>query len=216
MNYTKKQKYLTEFVKSIQRKALYSEPLFLLDVQQATKKQVVGSSDNIKNKFETGLPLKIEYNKELFRNISSFADKSIESKRLISNLLRNILLGKAFSTPLKSIKESVLTNYTSVALAYTNQIDQNIVFSQDCVKDIKESGKKTILVVDFDVGSEEESNVAASIKQLFFGYRGTNVSYPMQSVIDYTATSGYELSAYIPVTYPSDIIKSYALLFTKG
>ncbi len=219
MAFNKKQKYSSEFVKSIQRKALYTEPLFLLDVEFAKSggmsidrsKSDVGISDKV----EVGLPIKLSHSPELARNISAFSARDVSSKSSVSTLLRNMLLGKPFGTvKLKSIRDDLMSSYSRIVSTYDKGDYAKLLFEQDTMASFKNTSKKQIFVVDFDVSNEEQANIAASVKQLYFGQSsGISTSYSMRTIIDSAKSLNYKLKVAAVLTFPSDALKPYAMLF---
>ncbi len=221
MSYHKKNQYQSEFINSIQRKALYNDPIFLLTVEfkpadSQTDKSITGASSidqNHTKKYTTVLD-KLTYSKELFRNIFKFAESSLQSQRLIGVVLRNILLTKNLSqnNPLLSISNALINSCNLIASAHLDvPIDHTSVFPHD-MEEVFMEKKKSILLIDFDVQNEEQANIAASIKYLYFGHSKVN-SYSKQHMIDHAKAHDYKLIAMTQFTFAADVIKPYGFLY---
>ncbi len=222
MSYYKKPQYQNEFIDLIQRKVLYNDPIFLLKVEfkatdssaKPVNNSVGGSSTGVSTKKYTTVIDKLTYSKELFRNISKFAESSLQSQSLISIILRNILLNKStkLDKPLLSISDTLINSCNLIANAHIDHpIETKIAFPADIV-DIFDGKKKSILLIDFDVQSEEQSNIAASLKKLYFGHSKVT-SHGKQHIIEYAKTRGYKLVAMTQFTFASDLVKPYGFVF---
>lgn len=222
-------KYNSEFIKSIHRKALYKEPLFLIDVQftnDSNKVDVQNASS--KNKIDGGnksaniigfpveQPIELKFSKELIRNLYEYVDKSFESKKIISILFRQLLLDKyKFKTVLASLYPLIIENYRSIAFAYTDKIDESAIFPFNIMDLCKNLHKKSILLIDFDVTTDEQSKIAAILKQIYFGLINVSNGHSKQSIMEYIKTANYTIIADIQITFATDIIQPYGLLISK-
>lgn len=218
MDRSKKPKYLSDYVQSLQRKVLYTEPIFLLDVEFAETPiaKKVGSRDA--SKYEVISDTNLKYDRETFSGISRFSNTDIQSKKLVSGLLRRILLEqKVPPAVLKrehSIMSKIVDSCSTISKAYLDKFDV-LAFDSDILSELEKTSAENLLVIDFDTVNEQLANVAAVIKYIYFGYTGKLSFISQSEVIDIMKKRDYKLKANCILTYADGSVPVYGLLFTK-
>lgn len=215
MSYHKKKQYLREFVNSIQREVLYHDPIFLLKVDlkpnTPVSKKGAGIANN-KNSFVKSVS-DINYSKALFNNIAKFSANDLASKSLVSLTLRGIINNQATSKKLNS-NTALIDKCKTIFGAHVPAIDEVAAFPANAATAF-ESNKKTIMLIDFDVQSEEQAEIATHLKSLFFDIK-TTANYSKDSIIEQAKNATYKLVAITQFTYAEDIVKPYGFLFKRG
>lgn len=213
---SKPPKYLSDFIPSLQRKVLYNNPIFLSDVSFSNEDSIVkksGSGDT--EKYEVILDTNIKYNEKLFVNLSRFSNSDLSSKKLIGSLLRFILLEKFDKLSVKkenSIAHKIADIYNRIASAYYSTFD-TILFSQNCICELNDT--KRVLLIDFDTKSEQEANIAAIIKYIYFGQTGKFEFMSKSAVIDLMKKKGYQLKVDCVLTFEQNVVPMYGLIFEQ-
>jgi hypothetical protein len=212
MSYHKKKQYLREFVNSIQREVLYHDPIFLLkvDLKPASKKGGVPVA-SYRNSFVKSVS-DISYSKALFNNISKFSAVDSTSKSLVSLTLRGIINNNPINKKL-NCNTSLIDRCKTIFGAHVPAIDEVAAFPANAATAF-ESNKKTIMLIDFDVQSEEQAEIASNLKSLFFDIK-TATNYSKDSIIEQAMNAAYKLVAITQFTYAEDIVKPYGFLFKK-
>ena len=219
MDRSKKPKYLSDYVQSLQRKVLYTDPVFLLDVEfdETPIAKKIGSADAAK--YEIILDTNFKYDQETFSGISRFSNANMQSKKLVSGLLRRILLEQKVPPAILKREHSVISKIvnscSTISKAYLHEFDV-LAFDADVLSELERTTAENILVVDFDVANEQLANIAAVIKYIYLGYTG-KLSFGSQSeVVNVMKKRNYKLKANCILTYADRSVPIYGLLFTKS
>lgn len=218
MDRSKKPKYLSDYVQSLQRKVLYTEPIFLLDVEftETPIAKKVGSHDV--SKYEIILDTNLKYDRETFNGISRFSNTDIQSKKLVSGLLRRILLEqKSVFSPLEkkySIMGKIVDSCSAISKAYLDKFDV-LAFDVDVLSELEKTIAENLLVIDFDTVNEQLANVAAVLKYVYLGHTGKLSFISQAEVINVMKKRDYKLKANCILTYADGSVPVYGLLFTK-
>lgn len=218
MDRSKKSKYLSDYVQSLQRKVLYTEPVFLLDVEfdETPVAKKVGTHEA--SKYEIILDTNLKYNQETFSGISRFSNTDIQSKKLVSGLLRRILLEqKGVFSPLKkehSVVDKIVNSCSTISKAYLDKFDV-LAFNADILSELEKTTVENLLVIDFDTVNEQLANIAAVLKYIYLGLTGKLSFISQTEVINVMKKRDYKLKANCILTYADESVPVYGLLFTK-
>ena len=216
MSFAKKQKYSSGYLKSIDRKVSYTEPIFLIDVQFDDSSSIYeGGSEKNMETYEIHLPVQLEKSKGLLINIAYFTDLD-KSRTVISGLLRDIVLGRPVTEHL-SINQKIIDNYKAKLDKHSDKYEL-LEFPNNAIANIDNLTKKatSIAVIDFDVVDQKTANIAATLKQLFFKYTGKVVITSKTTLINYMKKLNYAVSVEIDTENSRvNVITRYCLLFTQ-
>lgn len=143
----------------------------------------------------------------------------MQSKKLVSGLLRRILLEQKVPPAILKREHSVISKIVNSCLtiskAYLHEFDV-LAFDADVLSELERTTAENILVVDFDVANEQLANIAAVIKYIYLGYTG-KLSFGSQSeVVNVMKKRNYKLKANCILTYADRSVPIYGLLFTKS
>lgn len=224
----KKSRYLSDYIQSLQRKVLYTEPIFLTDVKFKSSTEKTGASaitssntsTNATHQFEvvTSSSSSWKYDKFAFGNIAKFSSSNIQSKRAVSQILRQILLERKITLQAIGQEHSMVEKITNVckqiSAAFVGKFD-TLAFEVDMFSKLEKTESPNVLVIDFDTSNEQESNVAAMLKYLYLGQTGKLTFNSQQSVVNFMKARRYQLKANCILTFMSGVIPVYGLLFTS-
>lgn len=237
-NNFKKSRYLSDYIQSLQRKVLYTEPIFLTDVKFKSSTEKTGASAitsastdtssntnananvNDTHRFEvvTSSSSRWKYDKFAFGNIAKFSSSNIQSKRAVSQILRQILLERKITLQAIGQEHSMVEKITNVckqiSAAFVGKFE-TLAFEIDMFLKLEKTESPNVLVIDFDTSNEQESNVAAMLKYLYLGQTGKLTFNSQQSVVNFMKARRYQLKANCILTFMSGVIPVYGLLFTS-
>ncbi len=214
MSFTKKQKYFSKYLGPINRKVLYTEPIFLLDV--SVNKETVGAApsyDEEYQRFEILLPCKLNKSRELLFNIAQFADNTMESRSAVSVVLRELALKSDSRGKLVSIKDTLMNTYNLLIETHADGKCEVLEFPQNPF-DVPNA--KHVAIIDFNVNTQDQANIVGALKQLYFDYTGEVVCASERTMIDYMKKKNYKIQASGKIVCAEGVVPSYCLLFTKS
>jgi hypothetical protein len=208
---------------------LYSEPIFLLDVKSddsetiyTEQKDGAEEHDDKIKKFSVSLPTKVTKSKELIYNISKFADSTEQAKSAVSLLLRDISRGAKIDinvSSIPSIKEKILN---ACKLVFDTHVDgkyKEVNFTLDPFSEVDKHLTKSsnISIVDFDISTQENAQIAAVLKQMFFGHKSNDAIFTNElDIIKYMEKKNYSVSIYNKIVFYGGLIPIYCMMFSKN
>jgi hypothetical protein len=216
MNFTKKQRYFSGYLKSINRKVLYSEPIFLIDVDfYEYSKDQTGAAENAE-RYTISLPVQLTKSKKLLFNVSRFAEIDED----LGVLLRYITIGKTPITTPTSIKDRIMKTYSILFETYNIKKYELIDFSKDLFVEVDKLMAKrsiNIAILDFDVTNNADAVCAAALKQIFFKYTEGDAAFvSKKAIIKYMELNKYTVSVDCRIVYNDYIIAPFCLMFTRN
>jgi len=213
MSFTKKQRYQSGYLKLINRKILYTEPIFLLDVKFDNDTSIYakqGGESDI-DKFVVSLPIQINKSKTVLFNIAQFAAKP---QKNISLALRNIVLKKPVDFKLTSISSKIISIYKDIIDTYDIKKYDMVEFPKNVFAEVDGMNSKNIAIIDFNVSSQVDADIAAILKQLFFNHdTGESVCASKESIIQYMQSKKYKVVVDCKLVY--NMLEPYCLVFGK-
>ncbi len=214
-NDNKKNKYLSDYLPKIQRKVLYTEPIFLIEPKTQQPTYVADKTGGYSELTPVIMASDIKHDKRLFLNIAVYASEDFKSRSKISELFRYIYLGNHTAFPAIRKEDSILKNIEDTCKktvsAYTKEFESVAYL----IEKNANHTKNNILIIDFDCFDEKDAYIAAVIKFLYLAYTGKSYASSAKLMIENMKEQGYAIKANCVLTFPSGVVPIYGMLFSR-